>query len=71
MRELPVDIVKIDGAFITDLAHNSDDQLFVKALVDVAKGMGKKTIAEFVENAETPRFITYLWSGLCSRILYW
>jgi len=53
MRELPVDIVKIDGSFVTDLAHNPDDQLFVKALVDVAKGMGKKTIAEFVENAET------------------
>lgn len=53
MRELPVDIVKIDGSFITNLANNPDDQLFVKALVDVAKGMGKKTIAEFVENAET------------------
>jgi len=53
MRELPVDFVKIDGSFITDLAHNPDDQLFVKALVDVAKGMGKKTIAEFVENSET------------------
>lgn len=53
MRELPVDFVKIDGAFITNLADNPDDQLFVKALVDVARGMGKKTIAEFVENAET------------------
>ncbi len=53
MRELPVDIVKIDGSFITNLAENPDDQLFVKALVDVARGMGKKTIAEFVENAET------------------
>ena len=53
MRELPVDIVKIDGSFVTNLADSPDDQLFVKALVDVAKGMGKKTIAEFVENAET------------------
>jgi len=53
MRELPVDIVKIDGSFITNLANNPDDQLFVKALIDVAKGMGKKTVAEFVENAET------------------
>lgn len=53
MRDLPVDIVKIDGSFITNLAENLDDQLFVKALVDVARGMGKKTIAEFVENAET------------------
>ncbi|OUR72657.1 diguanylate phosphodiesterase [Methylophaga sp. 41_12_T18] len=53
MRELPVDIVKIDGSFISNLATNPDDQLFVKALTDVAKGMGKKTVAEFVENRET------------------
>jgi len=53
MRELPVDIVKIDGEFISNLVHSPDDQLFVKALVDIAKGMGKKTIAEFVEDAET------------------
>jgi diguanylate cyclase (GGDEF)-like protein/PAS domain S-box-containing protein len=52
MRELPVDIIKIDGIFIKDLDKNADDQLFVKALVDVAKGLGKKTIAEFVETKE-------------------
>jgi diguanylate cyclase (GGDEF)-like protein/PAS domain S-box-containing protein len=52
MRELPVDIIKIDGIFIKDLDKNADDQLFVKALCDVAKGMGKKTTAEYVENAE-------------------
>lgn len=51
MRELPVAIVKIDGAFIQHICDNPDDRLFVNALVDVAKGMGKKTIAEFVENA--------------------
>ncbi|MFT7234586.1 MAG: EAL domain-containing protein (putative c-di-GMP-specific phosphodiesterase class I) [Methylophagaceae bacterium] len=52
IRELPVDIIKIDGIFIKDLDKNTDDQLFVKALIDVAKGMGKKTTAEYVENAE-------------------
>jgi diguanylate cyclase (GGDEF)-like protein/PAS domain S-box-containing protein len=52
LRELPVDIIKIDGIFIKDLDKNADDQLFVKALVDVAKGLGKKTIAEYVENKE-------------------
>jgi EAL domain-containing protein (putative c-di-GMP-specific phosphodiesterase class I) len=50
MRELPIDIIKIDGIFIKDLDKNKDDQLFVKALIDVAKGLGRKTIAEFVEN---------------------
>jgi diguanylate cyclase (GGDEF)-like protein/PAS domain S-box-containing protein len=50
MRQLPIDIIKIDGIFIKDLDKNADDQLFVKALIDVAKGLGRKTIAEFVEN---------------------
>ncbi len=53
LRELPVDMVKIDGCFITDLADSNDDRLFVKALVDVARGMGKKTVAEFVEKQQT------------------
>ncbi|WP_273150147.1 putative bifunctional diguanylate cyclase/phosphodiesterase [Methylophaga thiooxydans] len=52
MRQLPIDIIKIDGIFIKDLDKNADDQLFVKALIDVAKGLGKKTIAEFVENKD-------------------
>ena len=53
LRQLPVDIVKIDGGFIQNLAASTEDQLFVKALTDVAKGLGKITVAEFVENAET------------------
>ncbi|MGD8936533.1 MAG: EAL domain-containing protein, partial [Thiogranum sp.] len=32
--------------------NNNADQLFVKALVDVARGMGMRTIAEFVENEQ-------------------
>lgn len=52
MRQLPVDIIKIDGIFIKDLHVNEDDQLFVRALIDVAKGLGRKTIAEFVENEQ-------------------
>ena len=52
LRELPVDSIKIDGVFIKNLDKNEQDQLFVKALVDVARGLGKKTIAEYVENKE-------------------
>jgi diguanylate cyclase (GGDEF)-like protein len=60
LRELPVDIVKIDGSFITHITENADDRLFVQALVTVAKGMGKKTVAEFVENAQTLAMIQAL-----------
>ena len=57
LKQLPVDIVKIDGAFIQQLATSADDQLFVKALTDVARGLGKVTVAEFVEDAETLRLL--------------
>jgi diguanylate cyclase (GGDEF)-like protein/PAS domain S-box-containing protein len=53
LRELNVDFIKIDGSFIRKLNTNKNDQLFVKALSDIARGMGIKTVAEFVENEET------------------
>ena len=53
IRQLPIDVVKIDGSFIRNLANSPDDQILVKALCDVARGFGKKTTAEFVENAAT------------------
>lgn len=53
LKELKVDYIKIDGSFIRKLHASKIDCLFVKAIVDVAKGMGIKTIAEFVENEET------------------
>jgi diguanylate cyclase (GGDEF)-like protein/PAS domain S-box-containing protein len=51
LRLLPLDFVKIDGAFIRDLDKNPDDQVFVRALTEAAHGYGKLAIAEFVENA--------------------
>ncbi len=53
LKQLPFDTLKIDGAFVRDLPSGKEDQLVVKAVVDVARGLGKKTVAEFVENEET------------------
>lgn len=52
LREMRVDYIKIDGSFIRRLHENKNDQLVVKAIVDVARGMGIKTVAEFVESEE-------------------
>jgi len=57
LKEMEVDYVKIDGSFIRKLHENKTDRLFVKAIADVAKGMGIKTIAEFVENEEIIRIL--------------
>lgn len=53
LKHLKADILKIDGLFIRDLPNDHDNQVFVKSIVDVARGMRKITIAEFVEDAET------------------
>lgn len=53
LKYLGVQILKIDGMFIRDLPNNRDNQAFVKAMIDVARGLGKVTVAEFVEDAAT------------------
>ncbi len=53
LKEMAVDYIKIDGSFIKILPESKSDRLFVKAMVDVAHGLGIKTVAEFVENKET------------------
>ena len=58
LKYLKVDALKIDGLFIRDLPNDPDNQLFVKSIADVARGMGKRTVAEFVEDAATLELLT-------------
>lgn len=53
LKYLQVDAVKIDGMFIRNLPNDFDNQLFVKAIVSVARGLRRKTIAECVEDEAT------------------
>ncbi len=50
LKSLPVDFVKIDGYFVKDILTDPVDRAMVKAIIDMAQALGKKTIAEFVEN---------------------
>jgi diguanylate cyclase (GGDEF)-like protein/PAS domain S-box-containing protein len=57
LKQLPVDSVKIDGSFVRDLPRSAVDQAFVRAIVALAASLGKTTVAEFVEDAETLELI--------------
>lgn len=52
LKSLPVDFLKIDGHFITNVAENKVDQSMVDAITRVGEAMGIKTIAERVESRE-------------------
>lgn len=60
LKHLPVDYLKIDGGFIRNLARDPMDQELVRAMVQVAKGLGGKTIAEWVEDVKTLALIRQL-----------
>ncbi len=53
IKNYPVDYIKIDGMFIMNLLNEPADQILVKSMVEVAHNLGKKVIAEYVENRET------------------
>ncbi|MBD8874634.1 EAL domain-containing protein [Rhodanobacter sp. DHB23] len=57
LKRLKVDVLKIDGLFIRDLPHERDNQVFVRSIIEVARGMGQHTVAEFVEDEETLRLL--------------
>lgn len=52
LKNLPVDMIKIDGGFVRNLHLNEFDRIIVKAMSDLANGMNITTVAEFVENEE-------------------
>jgi len=50
VRKFAVDIIKIDGSFITDINTNEKNRILVETIIKTAEELGCKTVAEFVEN---------------------
>ncbi len=57
LKHLPFDYLKIDGEFVSNCLSNRTDQLVIRAVVDIAQGLGKETVAEFAANAELVEFL--------------
>ncbi|MDP2751354.1 MAG: EAL domain-containing protein [Rhodocyclaceae bacterium] len=52
LKNLPVDVIKLDGMFIRNMIEDGRDQAIVKAIHSVAQALKLETIAEYVESAE-------------------
>jgi EAL domain-containing protein (putative c-di-GMP-specific phosphodiesterase class I) len=50
LKHLPFDVLKIDGEFVKHADTNPTDRLVIAAVTEIARGMGKQTVAEFVPN---------------------
>ncbi|MGP0048422.1 MAG: PAS domain S-box protein [Solirubrobacteraceae bacterium] len=60
LKRLQVELVKIDIEFVRDLPENPESQHVVKAIVNLAQGFGRKTVAEGVENEKTLQLLERL-----------
>lgn len=53
LRKLGVDIIKIDGEFVQNLVKSQDDRAFVRTMLDLGRGLGLSTVAEWVQDEQS------------------
>ena len=49
LTRFPIDVIKIDRSFISDMKHNNDSYALVESIIGLAKRLGKKVVAEGIE----------------------
>ena len=52
LRDLAIDMVKIDGAFVQNLSRSADDRFFVRTLLDLAGHLQVQVVAEWVKDED-------------------
>ncbi|HEX4733110.1 MAG TPA: EAL domain-containing protein [Thermoleophilaceae bacterium] len=57
LRDLPLNYLKIDGDLVVTVTESRTGQLTIKSLVELAKGLGAETIAEYVSDDQTLEFL--------------
>jgi diguanylate cyclase (GGDEF)-like protein len=58
LRNIDIDLLKIDGAFIQNLSRSADDRFFVRTLIELAGNLRIPTVAEWVEDPDSAAILT-------------
>jgi len=57
LKNLPFDVIKVDGQFVDNLATSNENQCFIRALTDLSKLFNAKIVVEWVEDVETGKLL--------------
>ena len=57
LKQLPLDLLKIDGSFTKDVTRNEDDAAIVTGIIALAHSLRLEVVAEGVETAEQAKFL--------------
>ncbi|HEU4622594.1 MAG TPA: EAL domain-containing protein [Burkholderiaceae bacterium] len=57
LKELPADALKIDGAFVKGMSEHPANVAIIQAIIELARNLGMKSIAEWVEDARTTKML--------------
>jgi diguanylate cyclase (GGDEF)-like protein len=60
LKEVPADYLKIAGSFVENVSHNQEDRHFIRAIADLASGLGIGAVAESVQDAEAVEILISL-----------
>ena len=60
LKHLPVSFIKMSGTFMEQMTAGAADEVVVRSIIDIARALGKQTIAESVENRHSLRLLTTL-----------
>jgi EAL domain-containing protein (putative c-di-GMP-specific phosphodiesterase class I) len=70
LHEIPIDVLKIDRSFVSQLAQSNHRRVLIQATVLVARALGIQTVAEGVETAEQARLLDELGCSMGQGYLY-
>lgn len=70
LKQFPVDRIKIDRSFVHDIEHDIDDAAIVRAVINLGRSLGIKTVAEGVENASQASYLRLNGCDFAQGFLY-